>query len=45
VRVLLLHRRAERDLVTVAQDARLAAEHARAVDLRKGRCVSKCGMR
>ena len=33
LRVLLLHRRAERDLVPVAQDARLSLEHARTVDL------------
>ncbi len=33
-RVLLRHRRPKRDLIPVAQDARLALLHARAVDLR-----------
>lgn len=33
LRVLLLHRRAERDLVAVAQDARLSPDHACAVNL------------
>ena len=32
-RVLLRHRRAKRDLVPVAQDARLSSDHARPVDL------------
>ena len=33
LRVLLLHRRAERDFVSVAQDARLSPDHACAVNL------------
>ena len=33
LRILLLHRRAERDLVAVAQDARLSPDHACAVNL------------
>lgn len=33
LRVLLLHRRAERDLVSVAQDARLSPDHACTVNL------------
>src|SRR6266851_6192972 len=43
VRLLLLHRRAERDLVPVAQDARFSFGDARVIDLRTwGMGVSEC---
>jgi hypothetical protein len=37
---LLLHRRAKRDLVPVAQDARLSSDHTRPVDLNNIRAAA-----